>query len=208
MSLLSGHTKKSESVPLEFSFSYMKPFLRPYSSSPFCQRSTWNIGIRQIYDNFNFYSHPCMNLTLLNLFLQCDDTDNNNYNLEIGIITINRSTWYILATWWKRTWCWERMREGRGGGNRGWNSWLASLPQWTRVWANSGRYWKTGKLQSMESQRVGRDWATSLSLFTFMHWRRKWQPTPVFLPGESQGQGSLVGCRLCGRTESDTTEAI
>ena len=39
-----------------------------------------------------------------------------------------------------------------------------------------------------------------------MHWRRKWQPTPVFLPGESQGQGSPVGCRLWGRTESDTTE--
>ena len=39
-----------------------------------------------------------------------------------------------------------------------------------------------------------------------MHWRRKWQPTPVFLPGESQGRGSLVGCRLWGRTESDTTE--
>ena len=50
--------------------------------------------------------------------------------------------------------------------------------------------------------RVGHDWATSLSLFTFMHWRRKWQPTPVFLPGESQGWGSLVGCRLWGRTES------
>ena len=43
--------------------------------------------------------------------------------------------------------------------------------------------------------------------FTFMRWRRKWQPTPVFLPGESQGRGSLVGCRLWGRTESDTTEA-
>ena len=43
--------------------------------------------------------------------------------------------------------------------------------------------------------------------FTFMHWRRKWQLTPVFLPGESQGQGSLVGCRLWGGTESDTTEA-
>ena len=43
--------------------------------------------------------------------------------------------------------------------------------------------------------------------FTFKHWRRKWQPTPVFLPGESQGQGSLVGCRLWGRTELDTTEA-
>ena len=47
---------------------------------------------------------------------------------------------------------------------------------------------------------------TSLSLFTFMHWRRKWQPTAVFLPGESQGWGSLVGCRLWGHTESDTTE--
>ena len=54
--------------------------------------------------------------------------------------------------------------------------------------------------------RVGHDRATSLSLFTIMHWRRKWQPTPVFLPGESQGRGSLVGCRLWGRTESDTTE--
>ena len=63
-----------------------------------------------------------------------------------------------------------------------------------------------GGLQSMGSQRVGHDWATSLSLFTFMHWRRKWQPTPVFLPGESQGRGSLVGCCLWGRTESDTTE--
>ena len=40
-----------------------------------------------------------------------------------------------------------------------------------------------------------------------MHWRRKWQPTPVFLPGEFQGPGSLVGCRLWGRTESDMTEA-
>ena len=46
-----------------------------------------------------------------------------------------------------------------------------------------------------------------IALFTFMHWRRKWQPTPVFLLGESQGRGSLVGYRLWGRTESDTTEA-
>ena len=45
-----------------------------------------------------------------------------------------------------------------------------------------------GRLQSMRSLRVGHDWATSLSLFVFMHWRRKWQPTPVFLPGESQGR--------------------
>ena len=53
-----------------------------------------------------------------------------------------------------------------------------------------------GGLQPMGSLRVRHDWGTSLSLFTFMHRRRKWQPTPVFLPGESQGRGSLVGCCL------------
>ena len=63
-----------------------------------------------------------------------------------------------------------------------------------------------GGLQSRGSLRVRHDWATSLSLFTFMHWRRIWQPTLVFLPGESQGRGSLVGCCLWGHTESDTTE--
>ena len=63
-----------------------------------------------------------------------------------------------------------------------------------------------GRLRSMGSLRVGHDWATSLSLFTFIHWRRKWQPTPVFLPGESQGRGSLVGGHLWGRTESYMTE--
>ena len=56
---------------------------------------------------------------------------------------------------------------------------------------------------------VPKSW-TRLSDFTFtftsMHWRRKWQPTPVFLPGESQARGSLVGCRLCGCTESERTE--
>ena len=69
--------------------------------------------------------------------------------------------------------------------------------------------WTEGpsRLQSMGSLTVGHDSVTSLSLFTFTHWRRKRQPTPVFLPGESQGRGSPEGCRLWGRTESDTTEA-
>ena len=72
--------------------------------------------------------------------------------------------------------------------------------------------WKTPwmeepvRLRSIGSLRVRHDWATSLSLFTFMHWRRKWQPTPVFLPGESQGRGSLVGCHLWGHTDLDMTE--
>ena len=64
-----------------------------------------------------------------------------------------------------------------------------------------------GRLESMGLLRVGHDWTTSLSLFPFMHWRRKWQPTTVFLPGEFQGPGSLVGCRLWSHTELDTTEA-
>ena len=62
---------------------------------------------------------------------------------------------------------------------------------------------KPGRLQSMGSLRVGHDWATSLSLFAFMYWRRKWQPTPVFLPGESQGRENLVGC-VYGVAESQT----
>ena len=78
------------------------------------------------------------------------------------------------------------------------SSTLASKIPWTE---------EPGRLQSMGSLRVGHDSVTSLSLFTFLHWRRKWQPTPVFLPGESQGWGSLVGCYIWGHTESDTTEA-
>ena len=70
----------------------------------------------------------------------------------------------------------------------------SSILAWKIPWTE-----EPGRLQSMGSLRVGHDWATSFSLFTFMHWRRKWQPTPVFLPGESQGRGSLVGCRLWGR---------
>ena len=90
--------------------------------------------------------------------------------------------------------------------------WLGRITEKAMAPHSSTLAWKIpwtedpGRLQSMASRRVGHDWATSLSLFTFMHWRKKWQPTPVFLPGESQGPGSLVGCRLWGCNESDTTE--
>ena len=75
-------------------------------------------------------------------------------------------------------------------------------PTWRLPWTE-----EPSRLQSMGSLSVGHDWATSLSLFTFLHWIWKWKPTPVFLPGESQGRGSLVGCSLWGRTELATTEA-
>ena len=77
----------------------------------------------------------------------------------------------------------------------------SSTLAWKLPWTE-----ESGGLQSMGSLGVGHDSATSPSLFTFMHWRRKWRPTPVFLPGESQAQQNLGGCRLWGRTKSDMTE--
>ena len=77
----------------------------------------------------------------------------------------------------------------------------SSTLAWKILWTE-----EPGRLQSMGSVRVRHDWVASLSLVTLMHWRRKWQPTPVFLPGEFQGRRSLVGRHLWGCTESDTTE--
>ena len=89
---------------------------------------------------------------------------------------------------------------------------VASKPEKAMATHSSTLAWKIpwteepGRLQSMGWLRAGHYWATSLSLFIFLHWRRKWQLTPVFLPGESQRQGILVGCCLWVCTESDPTE--
>ena len=67
------------------------------------------------------------------------------------------ATWCEEVTHWKRPWCWERLRAGDEGCNRGWDDWMALPTQWTWVWASSGRWWRTGKpgvLQSMGSQRA------------------------------------------------------
>ena len=72
------------------------------------------------------------------------------------------ATWYEELTHWKRLWCWERLKVGKGD-DRGPDVWMVSLTQWTWVWASYGRWWKTGKsglLPSMGSQRVRYDWAT------------------------------------------------
>ena len=73
---------------------------------------------------------------------------------------------------------------------KGWLSEEAMAPHSSTLTQKIPWTEEPGRLQSTGSWRVGRDWTTALSLFTFMHWRRKWQPTPVFLPGESQGQGA------------------
>ena len=136
-------------------------------------------------------------------------------------------------THWKRPWCWERLRAGREGDNRGWDGWMASPAQWTWVWVSSGSWGWTGKpgvLQALGSQRVGHSWVAELNWTCGtsgkeptcqcrrhkrhrfdpwvgkIPWRGAWQPTPVFLPGESHEQRSRLGYSPKGRKESDTTE--
>ena len=76
------------------------------------------------------------------------------------------ATWCKELTHWKRPWCWERLKVGEEGDDRGWDYWMASRTQWTWVWVNSGSWWWTGRpgvLQSMGWQRFGHDWATELN---------------------------------------------
>ena len=74
-----------------------------------------------------------------------------------------------LATWckelinWKRPWCWERLKAGGEGDDRGWVGWMVPLTRWTWVWASSRSWWRTGVLESMGSQRVRHDWVTELT---------------------------------------------
>ena len=84
----------------------------------------------------------------------------------------------------------------------------SSTLAWRILWTE-----EPGRLQSMGSLGVGHNWATSLSLFTFLHWKRKWQPSPVFLPGESQGQGEpgglpSMGSHRVGHNWSDLAVAV
>ena len=76
------------------------------------------------------------------------------------------ATWSKELTHLQRIWCWERLRAGGEGDDRGWVGWMASLTQRTWVWVNSGSWWWTGRpgvMQSMGLQRVGHDWVTELN---------------------------------------------
>ena len=73
------------------------------------------------------------------------------------------ATWCQEPTHWKRPWCWERLKKGGEGDDRGWEGWMASLTSWTGIWARSGSWWwteKPGVLQSMDakSQTQLSDW--------------------------------------------------
>ena len=86
----------------------------------------------------------------------------NDVETEVPIL------WPPDAKSWKRPWGWERLKAGGEGGGRGQDGWIASLTQWTWVWASSGRGWRKGKpgmLQSMGLQRDGHDWVTEQQQF-------------------------------------------
>ena len=98
-------------------------------------------------------------------------------------------------------------RKGVGGKHSGWMEQAVAPAPVLSPGESHGRRSLVG-YSPRGSCRVRHDWATSLSLFTFLHWRRKWQPTPVFLPGEFQGWRSLVGYSPWSRVESDMTERL
>ena len=105
----------------------------------------------------------------------------------------------ILATWCeelthlKRPWCWERLKAGGEGDNRGWDGWMASLTQWTWVWINSESWWWTatpGVLRSMGSQRVRQDWATEVN------WTDGLLPIRLLCPWDFPGKDAGVSCHF------------
>ena len=121
------------------------------------------------------------------LGLQGDPTSHPKGNqswIFIGRTDAEAETPNTLATWckqlthWKRPWCWERLKAGGEGVNRGRDGWMASPTWWTWVWVSSRSWWWTGKhgmLQSMRLERVGHDWATELN------WRNgRWQIKNLF----------------------------
>ena len=91
------------------------------------------------------------------------------YSLEGLMLTLKSDTlasWWEELTHWRRPWCWERLKAGEEGDDRGWDGWMASPTQWTWVWVDSRSWWWTGRpgmLQFMGSQRVRHNWASELN---------------------------------------------
>ena len=82
------------------------------------------------------------------------------------------ATWWKELTHWKRPWCWERLKSGGEGNDRGWGGWMASLTRWTWIWASVGSWWWTGKpgvLQSLGSHRVRHVWGTELNWWDLLY---------------------------------------
>ena len=130
------------------------------------------------------------------------------------------ATWRKELTHWKRSWCWERLKAGEED-DRGWGGWMASLTQWTWVWASSGKWWWTGKagmLQSLGLQRVGHGWVTKLnwtqlpSLVLFMNPCGLKLTSSIFLGSKITADGDcsheIKKCLLLGRKVMTNLDSI
>ena len=133
------------------------------------------------------------------------------------------ATWCEELTHWKRPWCWERLKAGREGDNRGWDGWMVSPTRWTWVWASFRSWWWTGKpgvlqstgLQTADSlektlmlgQEEGQEKGTTEDEMDGWHHRLDGHEFE-HASGVGDGQGSLACCSPWGRKESDTTEQL
>ena len=123
---------------------------------------------------------PCFKINVFELkILDALNTRRSKQSiLRRSVLGVHWKDWYgswnsnPLATWCeelthlKRPWCWERLKAGGEGDNRGWDSWMASPTWWIWVWVDSGSWWWTGRpgmLRFMGSRRVGHNWVTELN---------------------------------------------
>ena len=100
---------------------------------------------------------------------------NPDFSLE-GLMLKLKLQYFDQLTHWKKPWCWERLKAGGEGDDRGWDGWMASPTQWTWVWASSRSWWRTGKpgmLQLMRSQRVRHDWTELKRGYIDVKWAHK-----------------------------------
>ena len=147
----------------------------------------WELGQKEDWASKNW----CFQTTVLeSLGHQGDQTSHSKRKSTLNIhwkdwcwswSSNTLATWCEEPTHWKRLWYWEILRTGGGGNDKGWDGWTASLTQWTWVWANSRRWWRTGKagvLHSLGLQRVGYDWATEQQQSSLYIWR-------IFLSADS-----------------------
>ena len=163
----------------------------PYSGVPPLQKPTWIYPLAETGGEFGpTWVHKPFSLLGLRQIKQ--DLESYTDAPSKYMYTFQHITLVFDLTW-KSIIFSQTFEEGNGNALQ----YLVWKTRWTE---------EPSRLPSMGSLRVGHDWVTSLSILTFMYWRRKWQPTPVFLPGESQGWGSLVGCHLWGLTELYMTE--
>ena len=135
----------------------------------------------------------------------------------IGRTNVEAENSNTLASWFeepiplKRPWCWERLKGGGEGYDRGWDGWMASLMRWTWVWVNSRSWWVTGRpgvLQSTGSQRVGDDWVIELN-WTENSWKRKSgikniSIIPWGFTGDTGCKESSCQCQKCKRWGFDS----